>query len=66
MKKFIISLAVIGLITAGASKVAKAENEKPCKTISSTCPSGVSYTAIVCEYADALFWDEYYCGISPE
>lgn len=63
MKKFIISLAVIGLIIAGTSKVAMAENDKPCKTISSTSPSGVSYTAIVCSDYDAVVWDEIYCGL---
>jgi|GEM_PF-2723912 len=66
MKKNLIALTLIGLFSIGINSTLKADNEHPCKTISDECPNGVSYTAIVCDYADYLFWDEYYCGISPE
>lgn len=66
MKKFLFIIMIIFLIVIGNSHPAKAENDKPCRTIKEHCPNGVSYTAIVCDYMDYIFWDEFYCGLSPE
>lgn len=65
MKKFIISLAVIGLIFAGTSDVAKAENE-PCATVSVTCPNGVQFTALICNSGDWHFYMQHYCGMAMD
>lgn len=67
MKKLIILLTFFSFLTIGISNTAKAEEEQePCRTVSETCPNGVTYMAIVCDHGDYMFYDDYFCGLTPE